>query len=159
MSRITRLRRRFADLPRAKRIALFQAAILVVAARVSLKLLPFSVVRRCLAALAVPRRAARTPAQAGQRYRDVVWAVEAVGRHLPSFGTCLTQALTAHVLIGRAGGKSDLRIGVTRNGEGRFVAHAWLEADGVVVIGGGEHQQFTPMPVLNGLNPPVQRRH
>jgi hypothetical protein len=81
----------------------------------------------------------------------VIWAVEAVGRRLPAIGTCLTQALSAHVLLGRIGQRSDLRIGVRRDATGTFAGHAWLEDDGVVLIGGSCHTSYAPMPGLRGL--------
>jgi transglutaminase superfamily protein len=155
VNRISRARRRWGELPATRRTLLVQALTLVVAARVGLKVLPFSLVRRCLTQLAKPRTVVvSTQAE----LQDVIWAVEVIGRHLPAYGTCLTQALAAHVLIGRSGLKSDLRIGVTRNQRGNFEAHAWLEKDGTVIIGGVGHTEFTPMPVLNGLDPPIPRR-
>jgi hypothetical protein len=72
---------------------------------------------------------------------------------VPLVRTCLTQALAAQVLLARSGDQSDLRIGVTRDSNGKFLAHAWLERQGAVLIGGDGSSDFTPMPVLKVLEP------
>ena len=45
-----------------------------------------------------------------------------------------------------------LRIGVVKGAGGQFQAHAWVESDGVVVIGGSEPEpeRYTPLPALDG---------
>jgi hypothetical protein len=83
----------------------------------------------------------------------ILWAVEAAGRQFPSIGTCLTQALIAQVLLARNGIASDLRIGVMRTSGGRFVAHAWVEKEGHVILGEASHRSYTPMPALHILKP------
>lgn len=157
MNRSVRLTGRFLGLSHGERTALMQAAILVAGIRLALSVVPFATLRRILARLAAPGRTIRLsecqPDYAGRS--KAVWAVEAVGRHCPAIGTCLAQALAAHVLMGRKGHRSDLRIGVTRTAQGTFVAHAWLEDHGRVLIGGASHTDYTPMPVLNGLDPRV----
>ena len=151
--------RRWLRLAPSKRVVLLQALTLVTGARIALKVLPFSVVRRGLATLATPRTDTNRTAGGSAHCKQVIWAVEAVGRHFPGVGTCLTQALAGHVLVGRSGRKSDLRIGVTRKPDGKFDAHAWLESDGVILIGSASHARYTPMPVLNGLDRPAAPRN
>ena len=157
MKRSLRLTRRFLGLSHKERAVLIQAAVLLTGIRLALGVVPFATVRRILARLATSGGTIRLSecdyAPAGRS--QAVWAVEAVGRNCPAIGTCLTQALAAHVLMGRTGHKSDLRIGVTRSAAGTFVAHAWLENHGRVLIGGACHTDYTPMPVLNGLDPRV----
>lgn len=48
--------------------------------------------------------------------------------------TCLVQALAAQLLLTRHGHMADLQIGVSQ-AKG-FEAHAWLEFEGRVVLGG-----------------------
>jgi len=72
------------------------------------------------------------------------------GRHLPGAGTCLTQALAAHVLLRRQGYPTLLHIGVLRGEEGRLEAHAWLKSGDKVVIGGGELERYTVLALLEG---------
>jgi hypothetical protein len=155
MTRALRLTGRFLGLSYKERIVLSQAAVLLAGIRLALRVVPFATLRRILARLATSGRSVRLSEYDHTGRSQAVWAVEAVGRHWPAIGTCLTQALAAHVLMGRMGHKSDLRIGVTRSAEGTFVAHAWLEDHGTVIIGGACHTAYTPMPVLNGLDPRV----
>jgi hypothetical protein len=79
----------------------------------------------------------------------------AAGRRLPAVGTCLTQALTAYVLLERRGCPTKLRIGVSKDAGGNFVAHAWLEAEDRILIGqlGPNQDGYIPLPALNGLEP------
>lgn len=141
---------RFLRLAPGDQLLIVEAAILMGAIRAGLRLLPFERLRRLLARLARTTR----PRPPGSSQADrVLRAVAVVGRQWPVIGTCLTQALAGQVLLARHGHPVDLRIGVTRDRAGGFVAHAWLERDGVVLIGGPEHIRYTPMPALNGLEP------
>jgi hypothetical protein len=56
------------------------------------------------------------------------------------------------VLLARTGCQSRLRIGVTRNPKGTFIAHAWLEKDGVILVGAAGHTGYSAMPALNGFD-------
>jgi hypothetical protein len=69
-------------------------------------------------------------------------AVRAAGRTVP-WSNCLSEALTAWVLLSRAGREPTLRIGVTK-GEG-IEAHAWVECDGAIVIGDHPDRDFQPL--------------
>src|SRR5204863_897849 len=55
---------------------------------------------------------------------SVAWAVRVAGERVGA--TCLTQALAVQFLLSRSGCPSDLRIGVTREDDGRFFAQAWV---------------------------------
>jgi hypothetical protein len=67
-------------------------------------------------------------------------------RYVPG-STCLAQALAGQWLLLGEGYAPELRIGVsTANG---FEAHAWLELEGKVLIGGPEESaRFTPFPPM-----------
>jgi hypothetical protein len=141
---------RFFRLSRREQSLLLQAAVLLAAIRVGLRVLPFAQLRKLLGRLA--RTGTGTAHQAGGAREQIVWAVETAGRYFPSVGTCLTQALAMQVLLARTGCQSRLRIGVTRDRKGTFVAHAWLEKDGVILIGAAGHTEYSAMPALNGLD-------
>lgn len=82
----------------------------------------------------------------------VVWAVKTASRYIPK-ATCLTQALTARYLLARYGQQASLRIGVSKDKEGDFEAHAWVESSGRILIGDlADHQKYTPFPPLDGNN-------
>jgi len=59
----------------------------------------------------------------------LVWAVRAASRRIPA-ASCLTQSLALHCLLARAGHRSEIRIGVAKNAEAGFQAHAWVEYAG-----------------------------
>lgn len=63
--------------------------------------------------------------------------MSAVARRVPAFRTCLVEALAAHAMLRRRGFPSELRLGVRTPGSqaASLVAHAWVECDGVVVVG------------------------
>lgn len=115
---------------RGERQLLAQAAWLVLMIRLGLSLLPFKTVLR-LAERARRRTARRANTIPAER---LAWAVQRVSRYLPA-ATCLTQGLATHVLLARHGLEGALRIGVAKGDDGRLEAHAWIERNGVVLIG------------------------
>jgi hypothetical protein len=52
------------------------------------------------------------------------------------------------VLLARAGHDSRVRFGVAVPADRGFEAHAWLECDGQIVLGGVAESRFTPFPDL-----------
>jgi hypothetical protein len=62
--------------------------------------------------------------------------------------TCLSRALALRFLLQAAGIQSTLWIGVGRSPAVNFEAHAWLEADGRVLLGGGKGENLTPLAAI-----------
>jgi hypothetical protein len=73
--------------------------------------------------------------------KDIVWSVQAVAAYVPR-ATCLTQAITAQILLSRHNQQSKLKIGVMKDEE--FEAHAWLEIDDEIILGKSE-KEFVPI--------------
>ena len=73
------------------------------------------------------------------------WAVKAASRRMPFTATCLVQALALRMLLSRQGYDPHLRLGVAKDGDDRLEAHAWLEMDGQVLIGGEAGGRFVPL--------------
>lgn len=121
------------------------AAILVTAGvRLALWALPFRTVKRL---------AGIDPWKwlpfAGASADDVAGAVCLASRYVPR-ATCLTQALTAQILLNRARLRHQLLIGVA--GRTGFEAHAWIECEGRVLIGGSErHGSYATILTIEGL--------
>lgn len=65
----------------------------------------------------------------------IVWAVTVSSLYMPGGAKCLAQALTAQLVMKRHGYAPRLQIGVTRDGSGQLLAHAWLEHQGQVILG------------------------
>ena len=129
--------KRFVALCPKDRILLLRTLFLVGAIRAGLCLLPFRIVQRITAKTA---RGAE-PIQSAARY---VWAVRAVSRYVPG-ATCLTQALAAQVLLAQSGCNSRVEIGVTKDEQRRFRAHAWVVCADEIVIGGAEADRYIPL--------------
>lgn len=147
------LLRKFLRLPTAERRLLIETALLLEAIKLSMRLLQFRTLRRLLvrvtdAASAKPQYIDHLPVE------RVAWAVEATSRHTPGAKTCLTQALATQVLLARRGHPALLRIGVAKGEQKQFQAHAWVESEGKVVIGGSEPGRYTPLAGLEEFKEP-----
>lgn len=137
---------KFLRLSAADRRLFLKATLLVWIFRLALWLLPFRLVRQLLA------RFARAPLAARQDVPidSVIWAVTTASRYVP-VANCLPQALVAKLMLARQGHDAIVHIGVKRTDAGRFQAHAWVESNGRVVIGGSrELFRFTRLPSLEG---------
>lgn len=119
---------KFFFLRRQEQSMLLKALLLLWACRLGLWLLPFKTLRRLLAKITF--LATRDPA----RINTITWAVAVGSRYVPA-ATCLTQALAGQVLLNQHDVPAFLRIGVAKNEQGAFQAHAWVECRGRILIG------------------------
>lgn len=119
---------------------------------------------KCLAVLAMTRIALSTIGYAAIRRRiphaegrseSQFWArqvarrIERLARLVPG-ATCLTQALALQFVLARTGHASLLQIGVRKDADGAFSAHAWVTCNDRVVLGqrGTQLADFTPIAEL-----------
>ncbi len=72
---------------------------------------------------------------------------------VPGGDLCLLQSLAGRHLLTRRGYLSHLRIGVAKESDGPLRAHAWVEWDGRILIGGVGPTHFTPFPPLEVRHP------
>jgi hypothetical protein len=127
--------RQFVVLSPRRRALLLQTLCLLSLVRASLSLLPFRVVRAAVMRAGQPSRAG---VQAEPEFvEDVVWAIGTASCRVPG-ASCLTQALATELLLRRRGFPAVLRIGVAEKQGGKVEAHAWIEAEGRVLVGGSE---------------------
>ena len=83
-------------------------------------------------------------ANAGELPADrLSWAVQVAAHRLPGT-SCLASALALQRLLSQQGLVSELHIGVARQA-GSFTAHAWLTHRGEILIGAGQHEDFTQL--------------
>lgn len=133
-------------LPISEKKLLLQALGWVILFRTVLWLLPFRTIRSYVAR-SVKEKQLQGPVPNYSPER-IAWAVTHTSRFIP-MATCLTQALSTQMLLSANGHPSDLRIGVARGQQGEFMAHAWIESNGRVVIGGSTNLlRFTPLPAI-----------
>jgi hypothetical protein len=131
---------RFVALPAAEQWLLLRAALVVACVRGALWRFPFR--RVCAWAGGEPHKQRRLEGQSVER---MAWAVQVVSQRIPR-ASCLTQALALQWLLRRAGQGSALRIGVAKDAEHGFEAHAWLEHQGLVLLGQPEDEdRFVPI--------------
>jgi hypothetical protein len=137
--------RKFLSLTPSDRLLLINALLLLGAIRLGLKLLPLQTLRRLLARIAQP---IRTLQQAEKASVDkVAWAVMVASHYIPG-ARCLAQGLATQVLLERRGYPTLLRIGFTRARGGQMSAHAWVESEGRVAIGGtGSMAHYIVLPI------------
>ena len=132
---------RFLSLSRSRKRRLLQAWFLLVRVRFALRLLPFGSVRRRLDAWAARPVGRRTSATA----EELAWAVRAAARGAPGGRHCLTRALVTHALLVRHGHEVRIGFGVKRKGRNDLLAHAWVECDGKVLMGGEDLDGYEPL--------------
>jgi len=141
--------RRFLGLPTADRRLLIEAALFLGVVRLGLKLLPFQTLWTLLNRMPKARLGpgSRDP-RAAER---LAWAIATAGPYLVGSRPCLPQALAAQLLLVRRGFPARLRLGVVKGDRGEVLAHAWMETEGRVVVGGSlaELARFTPLLALD----------
>lgn len=118
-------------LSRAERHLLLEATAVLGVTAAALRTLPSSWVVRV-----VDRARREAPGHSAPSAASVAKAVHRASRRVPK-ATCLAQALTGWWMLSRR--HESVRLGVgARKQKGEVSAHAWLEADGVVVLGDDE---------------------
>jgi len=133
-------------MPAMQRALLLQALLKVSLMRLSLYCLPRRTIQRLFTQQNQPPRSIHPIPQPDQ----IAYAVTTVSRYIPH-ATCLTQALAMQALLSHNGYSSQLHIGVAKADGGRLQAHAWVEYDGRVVLG-GTTERYTPLLNLTEKN-------
>ena len=112
--------------------------------RAALVLVPFSRIRRVLAAEGVrTMRGSDWPALVSR-------AVSRAARSVPGT-TCLVQAIVATHLLHRGGHEANLVVGVARGDPSGapLLAHAWVECGAYVVTGNAERERYAELVRLD----------
>jgi hypothetical protein len=141
--------RKLADLSSVERRWLIKVALLLGTIRLGLRLLGFRTLWRLLSH-ARPTLVGGVAHQSDSAER-IAWAVTVAGPYVLDDKPCLAQALAAHLLLVRRGFPAQLRVGVARGERGQVEAHAWVESDHRVVVGGSvtELARYTPLLALD----------
>ena len=141
--------KKFLSLDSSERMLLLQTFVLVWTASTFLRLLPFAIVQKLFASRVAPpgRMHRRRPIE------RLLLAIAVAGGYV-SGTTCLSLALAGRMILNRYGYNAHLQIGVAKDHTGSFGAHAWLESEGTIVIGGQESTSlFAPLGVIGEGNP------
>lgn len=123
-----------------------RAVFVIWVVRVSLSLLPFGWVCRVLDWFATTFPSLQNDVDSAD-VAHVAGIVTALSRRVVGDRSCLTAALVGQLFLRRRGYRSTLRIGVRKDARTGILAHAWLERDGEIVIGGDSEfvGQFVPL--------------
>lgn len=147
MSRLAK----FLRLPQSERGLLIRVSLLLSATQLALRLFPFRRVYRWMSVANQPKinKGEKSHLDADKIYA----AVNKSGRNFLGVDSCFPQALVGEMLLKRGGYPAKLRIGVNKEQGGEFKAHAWVEMDGNVVIGGPRSlvESYTPLPELDRI--------
>lgn len=124
-------------LPPCDRRLLVEASSRMVLAWILLRMVPFAWLVRSLsptkdAAVSLPE------------IRKIRWAVESVARHSPLPLVCLPQGFAAAWMLKARGAAPRMHFGVAHGDKG-FESHAWVEWNGVPVVGHRVAGRFTLM--------------
>jgi hypothetical protein len=142
--------RKFLRLCPGEQRLLLETVFLLVTIRIGLSLFPFRTLHRFLTRISsVPDN----PPNRDQACTETIaWAVATACRLVPK-ATCLTQALTVQFLLRKHGQRTRIRIGVARNGEGKFEAHAWAENQAGIAIANSDLGRYTLLPPIEVQQP------
>jgi hypothetical protein len=145
-----RLLNRYKQLSSVERGLFFHALMVLVTIRIGLRLLPYRMTRKWLEHFRTSLGLGRD--LGWQKVRQVAWAVDAASRRIRGT-TCLPRGMATHLMLGRLGQDSQLRLGVTRNDKNQFEAHAWVEVNGRVVSGIVDGlNRYVPLDAARGEN-------
>jgi hypothetical protein len=149
---------RFLTLSADERRLVLKAALLLACIRLTLGFVPFRAIRRLL--VGRPRMVSGRVSR--QLCDDVAWAVTAVSQRLPRWAAaCLSQALAVQAMLAHRGQPSRMHVGVMRGERGELAAHAWVECEGRIVIGGSASDlaRFSPLTTFDveaGASRPIE---
>lgn len=114
--------------------AFMQAAVTLWLVRLAMWCLPFAMLRRHLESRRGRYRQRRLTGRPGDPAR-IARHLRLASRFVPRC-TCLVRALAAEQLLAQSGHASLVRFGVASTLDAGFIAHAWVESDGIVLVGG-----------------------
>ncbi len=147
---------RFRRVPARERRLAAEAAFAVLAANAVLRLLPARAVLGPVGAVGSGASPDQTPSgDQAALADDLARAVGRAGRCLPLPSTCLMQAIALKWMMRRRGLACSLVLGVGKRP--RLSAHAWIEFDHRIILGGSEARKFRPIArtVPFSLNTPT----
>jgi Transglutaminase-like superfamily len=125
-----------------RRAYLVEAGLCLVLARLALLLLPYSWIFSW-----ANRRQGYTRRFGVHVVPWISWSIERAAEHPWIRAICLPRALAGQMMLRRRKIGSRLYLGVARKNDA-LVAHAWLELNGQVILGGKGADTFTKIAVF-----------
>ncbi len=142
----------------AERVLLLEAASMLLAARVALRLFPAGAILRWVRSSGLEIGSHLRPADVAMHgnataVERVCSAVLAASRHAPLRFVCFPQALAAHTMLRYRHIDSEVIYGVRRSAEGKLRAHTWLRVGERTVLGGETEPLFAPLDPWRSRQP------
>ena len=127
---------RYIRLSIPKQLLLIESVLILIVMRICLRLLQYTTLNRLLMRFD-GKIDSNQPANTN-RQDDIIWAIRKTGEKLYGENTCLPLALAGQLQLNLHGFPARTQLGVSKTDEGMIKAHAWVECNGDVVIGGPE---------------------
>jgi hypothetical protein len=137
---------KFSQLPFNKQRILVEALLLITAMRISLRVLPYHIIRWFLfkrdSVFDIRHQHENDISQ------DIIWAIKKAGKFTLRDNSCLILASAGCILLRLHGCPAQLRLGIQKCEDGAIVGHAWVESDSKVVIGAADREIERYIPLL-----------
>ena len=126
-------------------ILVVKATFLLILIRLGLKFLDLKTLRNQLKKISQPSQKSKTKAISIYK---TIWSITTASSYMPKV-KCLARALAAKTLLEQQDYTATIRIGVAKDREQAFIAHAWVECKGRVVMGGigNSISKYQVMPI------------
>jgi hypothetical protein len=133
---------KFIALSNDDRILIVRSASILVGIWIGLRFLSFGKLLEIVEKLSISRN---LETESKLDPEKIVWAVLAISSYSPLRFRCLEQALAGKITLSREGYRALVKVGVALESH-ELRAHAWLESNGEVVIGGKTRGGFRQLP-------------
>jgi hypothetical protein len=142
VSRLSRLSAKFWCLPLSDEQQIFSILLTIIFVRIALSCVGYNRLKKN-----IPPAYHAAPLDVLRKFGRLV---PSLARFVPG-ASCLTQAVTAQLLLARRGYRSDMRVGERQDEAGKISAHAWLLAQGQIVLGDhpADLQAYAPLVDLS----------
>jgi hypothetical protein len=132
---------RYRQLPKLRRLLLWEALAALALARLGIVCLPFKWIAAWLGTPGTESPMTATTEQINIA-REIGWAVGCLARRVPWDSRCLAQALAATWMLRVCGLEATVSFGADRGESREFVAHAWVRFGPCLVTGDAGHERF-----------------
>jgi len=128
---------KFIRLSSSDRLLFLKIATLLLATRFALLWVPYKTILDRFEVLSrSPVERNQSPETIQQCIDSVIYLSNAAGRRVLGSRPCLPKALVVECLLQRRSINAVFQIGVTKGVNDRLLAHAWVEYQGEIIIGG-----------------------
>lgn len=137
MKNLSKKWNKFKELTWSQKKLIFKVIPLIIIIKLGLVVLPFKNFKAIYQYLVSKKE------NTNYHVEQIVWSVKAIASTIPLGLNCLPQALTTKYFL--TNNEYKIKIGVQFSPEKKFEAHAWIEKNGIFIIGDFPAFQYTPI--------------